>query len=895
MIRPDGVHFPSNDAYYHMRRILYGILHYPDVLDYDFYINFPQGARAIWTPLFDASIALLLMPLRGMVPTTDLEIAASLVPPTLGATTVLLCFILFERIIGRRAALIGALVLALLPGHTWYSRFGFIDHHCAVALVGLLLLRGTLGLLVEARADSTPRRLRATLLGIALASALLLWPGMLIHVSLALAGLGTWWLGIDEGNKRSRAGTEIITVLATAFLVVSPFALGQGWAQWSAYSPVVLSRFQPWLFGSATLVCLAATALWRTLPATAASTFRRWRMLLGLSIATLGISLAISASLAEGFLEAFAWMGRSDDFQALVTESQPLLMGRKGLDTLRARTNLTPLFFALPIALPLLWAAAQRDPERRPLAFLLTWSGAFALASLMQSRFVNSAAAPLALVLGLATVRGEQALERWLHARLGRSPLHPGSLRVVATTLPLSLLALAMATPLAFQRPVIERALSRAGSVRLEGPELDAFMMREVAHWIREHTPRTSGWLDASKQPEWGVVAPWDMGHLIGYVARRPTSATNFGDDLGKAIFLQVQDYFLADEAAGARILEALHARVIVVPYYTSFLGAEPAAESSYSALYERDGLGERPFVRHRLVHEFPSTRPEAADRAAFKIYEFVPGARVVGRAPAGESVVAEVAIRTRHGRRFTWRDEVQVDGSGHYMFRLPYGYAATERDVRVEATHRLRCGDEQTELRVGLRAVRRGLTIRGPRLTCRAGSRGGASPPHRSAAAEEEPTEEEPVAGHQAVDGFHPPDQGRQAEQAHPPSGPEREEDLQDRAASRDHHAVLEAHVDHLGAAGAEGLRHPLGLDGLQRNHLERPRIVLPPDPGGGPPSEAAVAVEEHYATRSRAKAARDRRQRNLLRSRHQWMSAGVKRGDSGMPSASRSSNRAT
>ena len=56
----DGAIFFGNDAYYHARRIWYSIVHFPDVLQRDPYMNFPEGGEPIWTPTLDWLTAAVL-------------------------------------------------------------------------------------------------------------------------------------------------------------------------------------------------------------------------------------------------------------------------------------------------------------------------------------------------------------------------------------------------------------------------------------------------------------------------------------------------------------------------------------------------------------------------------------------------------------------------------------------------------------------------------------------------------------------------------------------------------------------------------------------------------------------------------------------------------------------
>ena len=84
----DRLYFTGMDAYYHMRRILYSLERFPSVLDFDPYVNFPHGAKAIWPPLFDGALAWLVLPFYRMGGAETAERAVVWGPPLLGAATV---------------------------------------------------------------------------------------------------------------------------------------------------------------------------------------------------------------------------------------------------------------------------------------------------------------------------------------------------------------------------------------------------------------------------------------------------------------------------------------------------------------------------------------------------------------------------------------------------------------------------------------------------------------------------------------------------------------------------------------------------------------------------------------------------------------------------------------
>ncbi|MFP6655579.1 MAG: STT3 domain-containing protein, partial [Myxococcota bacterium] len=191
-----GVTPHGNDAYYHLRRIRYSVEHFPDVLHFDPLMNFPDGAQAIWSPTFDWLVAALLRGLPGIDQPDRLEIEAMLIPPILGAITVVLVYFLALRFFSRRVAVLSALSMAVLPAHSLYSRVGALDHHVLVALVVAIMLALAMSLFSKnpgelARphkpVDSARLGLSAAL-GASIGAAVLVWPGTLLQVGVLQLG-----------------------------------------------------------------------------------------------------------------------------------------------------------------------------------------------------------------------------------------------------------------------------------------------------------------------------------------------------------------------------------------------------------------------------------------------------------------------------------------------------------------------------------------------------------------------------------------------------------------------------------------------------------------------------------------------------------------------------------
>jgi asparagine N-glycosylation enzyme membrane subunit Stt3 len=711
-----GVFFPEPDAYYHLRRIAWSIAKFPAVLETDSYINFPEGAKPIWTPVFDwlAAAALRATPAAG--DEAALERTAAWLPPLLGALCVVALYALARRHFGTPVAIAAGALLAVLPAHVWYSQLGFLDHHAAVALAGIAVLWALLSAL---RSDAPSRALG---LGAALGAALLVWPGGLLEVALALGVLLAQLVATPDPELAAARSRRYAAAFALAAALVAPLGLAGEWPRWGSASPLVLSHFQP--------IALAAAALWLALQGELwprAGLPGAWRGRLAVALATAAalalLLFAAAPALRGGLVDAAAWLARGEAFQAVVAESQPLLAGARELRV--GSRLLTPLVWATPL-LALAWVALERRAGR--FAAGATVSGtclAFFAATLAQRRFVASLAAPFALMLAGLLV----ALAREARPRLaGRRVAAPLALAAAAAA------ALALAAPVAafYAHPLAN--LRRAW--RGEAPAVRGWLPTQrglvpVARWLGRNSPPTAGWLDPSARPEYGVLAPWGDGHPLRWIARRPVVQDNFGDDAGARGFELAERYYAADsEAEALAILRELRVRYVVVRgsgsghgegYGPASLLARLHRLKGSSGSYAEGGATRRipALEHHRLLLDAEGRDERAgASRPAYKLFEVVPGAKVEGRAPPGALVTARLAVHAGAAGRFYWSAEATADADGHYALTLPYANAGAATDVRPARRYELRSGDARATLAVEEADVRDGATIPGPELT---------------------------------------------------------------------------------------------------------------------------------------------------------------------------------
>jgi asparagine N-glycosylation enzyme membrane subunit Stt3 len=499
-------------------------------------------------------------------------------------------------------------------------------------------------------------------------------------------------------------------VQAVALLLLLPSGLTASWPQWGDFSPTVLSRFQPWMFGVLTLHALGCAALWGGLPL---GERRGSRLLQAAVLAALllSASLLLFPGLVVGMTDAWSWMLKEEVFQRSVAESRSLFRvgAEQGFGVRIAEMRLSRFIYLVPVALAALAWEARRSEQRPVLLLLLLWSLVLAAVTVEQKRFFNTFSVALALLMGWSLLFCYRALPKRLRA---------SRLRRGAVCLLLAFFCALLLQPVfdAYRGPLRNQLEALRGEPLTLTKQMHIRrLLFRSAEWMRANTPPTSGFLDGVSAPEYGVMAYPSHGHLIKYVARRPTVVGNFGDDLGSRNFRLSFAYFASPEPRAVEILEQLGARYILVRT------PSPAVRNAMrpSAMLRRlSQEGSPGLAHHRLIYETPLQAGQGpSDPPEFRIFEHVTGARVEGRADPGSRVGASLAYRTNRGREGLARFSATADVEGRYTLVLPYATSGAPPAVYSDASYTLRSEGRQAELAVGEGQVQRGERLAGPDL----------------------------------------------------------------------------------------------------------------------------------------------------------------------------------
>ncbi len=718
--------FYGHDSYYHMARTRHALEDFPVVPEFDPYLHFPEGGAPIWPPWFDLLSACLLKVSAADTLSVQ-ETRAAFLPPLYGVLAILLLYPVARCLLESRGmALAACAALSVSGGSLFMTQIGALDHH---AIMGLLVA-GFLGV-----GAWTGRRLLnnqpvvgpAACWGAVTAVSILLWPGCLVFLAIQQCWIVSWMLirGKDPGSLRELLKGPGLVAHLTAAVVLAVGCHDSYWAQNGQWTLSTLSWLHPTV--AATLALIHGIAM--RIADKFSSPWGPLGWTLGAFV--LGSTLAGVAvpELRESVSESLQWVTKDEQFQASVRESRPLFLAGESLTRGLAAETLGWTFPVLPLAL-LGWMVRGFSTRRDPQSVLLLWT-VLALGGLtvIQARFVDLFSVPAALgsawVLGLLCQPFWNAAKRWKPA----------------AAIPWLLAGLFLWC----SRPCLvyfEGQYQRWRELRDETTPPPQFPVSVLSHWelsrtadwMRTHTPPAGDPSDLNAQPDYGVLAYWDIGHMIQYVAERPVVVNNFGDDLGGQHYQDsMRLHEVESEQEAVEILRKYRARYLVTkppPSQTEQIAWRTVIQLHYydGKFSENSATGQQlpALQRFRLLHESrPIEVGEAAaglpqNAALYKVWELVEGATLKGRVAPRAAVLAKVRLKTGRGRTFQYQARSVADESGDYELVLPYSTEVRPETVSAMGPVQVRSQGKVAELSVSEADVLEGNVIQVPELSKR-------------------------------------------------------------------------------------------------------------------------------------------------------------------------------
>src|SRR5271157_170211 len=699
------------DSYYHMRRIVYTVLHFPVPNFYDTYVNYPYGYYIGWPPLYDIiSAAASLMVGLGHPDALTTEIVSSLVSVLMGIAAIALTYYIVKDIINEKTALIAALLMAIMPAAIFRSMFSVVGHHELEVLgslaIFLLFTRSISGAKKSGMGFSGLKYSRpmiyAALAGIAIACMVFSWDGSPIFIGTIVAYALVQY-AYDAFNKESSEYLTIAGVITSvvALAVVAPIIAISGLGQMYEFDPFILSWFQ-------VLYLLAFAAIFIITGLLSSALKKRdapWYSLPAL-IALLAAGVAIAIRLAM-----------PDFFNSIETGIIYLMGVGSGLNTI---AEAQPLFtyggsfswtapwayfsFAGIIAILGLMAYIFMMKDKKVESqevFLLIWTAIVLVLCLLQKRFMNLLAVNVAIFGGYLLYQSLElaGLEEYLHPSSKKSTSSSKSSASKSGSMSPALTGVA-ALAVVILVPVFFNSISLVFT-----PEPYSLDWNNASSWLKDNTPQTSYAYsaDLGTHPEYGVMSWWDYGNYILYRAERPAVANNFQTGIDDSAM-----FFTApDESTANAIMDNRNAKYVMLdsrmgspyagvsngifediaylagqdPYsyhnnHTVVNGVFPANAKYYDTMYARlfygngcgmnisgavtDGLD-----NYRLIYATNGADP-------VKVFQYVKGADITGKATPGSTVDLSLYLTSPYDEWYYNRTET-AGPDGSYSFIVPY------------------------------------------------------------------------------------------------------------------------------------------------------------------------------------------------------------------------------
>lgn len=709
-----AVFFFDGDCYLHLRKILLHIKSFPSFITFDYYEGFPLGTPAIWPPLLDYILSVISMVIGlGSPSVRQVEVIGAAVPPFIGGLTILAVYYFARNVFNKEIALISSALLALIPAHINYTVIGRPDNEMMEPLMAAVLFFSY----VRLQSSDIQGKARFSIMlyvSIVAFLYLLFWRGATLWIMLIAFGvLSDITMDFIRGyvlSKRYLYGAGIFLVLG-AFLFF--FCLFNVWGNQNTFSFNIVSWFHVTAFG-VTAACIVAysylCAYWLRM------NFRKATLVYFIAVAGVLVSaviLLLSPSLRDNIVKGLGivGIGKLDPWIQSISEYQPFIHWKNFSFYLPAK-ELGWVFWLLPLIIGYMAFDMYKKGADRGRIFFLA-STVFILAmSLLRRRFVHILAINVAISGG------------WLiyfvyKVAMKKTATRPKTLAVSSTVL----LAAVIFYPLGINAYFLP---SKHPGFSIKGYIENAML------WLRDNTPAPKDPYDPAKKPPYSVMARWDFGGWIGYIAERPVVATLYGNET-YGLEESAAFYLAQSEAEANAVMEKTGAKYVVavkiigsLETYARIIGLapedyvrlvyspklkkkvyNPGEKYSYlisTGLLLTDGMdmliGNLQFKgadHYRLVYE----SAERLNLIGFpfevkklKVFEYLHGATLKATTVPGQKVSVVSTVMTNRGRIFNFMKEGQAKSDGTIVFVLPYAELSKPGTIGLIAPYTIRSGE---------------------------------------------------------------------------------------------------------------------------------------------------------------------------------------------------------
>ncbi len=618
----------------------------------------------------------------------SIERFVSSVPMVLGALTAMLAGLIAagraRRLTGQRmlesgadptsssltaaalvAAAIAGVTVALSFGHIRYSHLGNGDHHAFISFLHVAMLGVVMRALDHERiVQPFWSAARGVVAGFLAAAMITSWTASILWVALIQFALVVRLVVPFRAKDGRRFSAKGLPVFATSFhkaalLGVVPAVIESPFSSLSPWSLVELS----WLHLAWLSVGWLIFAPYALMPKIVAK-----NQIAAFAPAVLvALATVFMTSAVDSLRGAFSWAAAGNSFMSSINESKSLVGEGQGWSTLLKYCGIGVL--AAPLILLSWLRAIGRMPSLLPMLVTLP---IVVVAALLQRRFAESLAGPMAVALGAS-------LGTWLAAGIVGLLSRRGSGSMSPLKLALAVV-LAMAASTALNPWTVRNTRSfvqREAETGMAFPNTSPIAKKEaaLARFLMD--------LRTDEEPPPTVLTHWDLGHTIEWRGGFATVATNFGLYVGEDAFLDPWRFLTSTDPAEAEsLLSARDVRYVLIDgdrnraAMGAALGIERLDDPSVwretmAARLLRDGGG-------AAALPVPGFLALVAVRSngiggTIELYERVEGAIVEASNASSLRIVA--TLRGEDGTQVTWRrsEDAAPGAEAPLRIRVPY------------------------------------------------------------------------------------------------------------------------------------------------------------------------------------------------------------------------------
>ncbi|MDD2754055.1 MAG: oligosaccharyl transferase, archaeosortase A system-associated [Methanothrix sp.] len=660
----NGIVLPGYDEYYHMRRILYTVIHFPNTLWFDSYLDYPHGLEITWPPLFDQVSAALCVAL-GQHSKPGIELVACFAPLIMGLIAIVVVYYIVRELFDHKMALLAAFMTALAPYYLLYTMFAALDHHCLEVLFLLTILL----FMIMCISRKEKRYLYTLACGVAMAALAYTWQGADIYLAIFLLYAAVQiTLDLKEGKSSKEIATILIASYAIAFILVLPFG-NTAWLSASFYGIGAMIIALGIMFGLAYIMAKRKIS-WKAFP-------------LSILIVSALFAIIISKD-AGGFFGVgtlirsgleYIWGG---EMIGKISEAEPLIFDAETFSLVAfSMLGLNLLFSLGGLVASLIYIRRSTGPKRQGQILLLLWIAATLILTLGQSRFLYVSTITMGILISILL------FTIWDMINKKRQEAEPAPTARHSRLLA-GLLFLLLVLPTAWD----------AASFAESSPPAVSGDWQESLAWLKENSNATSFFDKPQEVAEYSVMSWWDYGNWILYMAERPVVANNFQAGVADA----AKFYLSENEEEATAVLDARGSRYILADNkliygklaalttwankdLSSYIrmedyGSEYVAipqdrlfNTTLGKLYLFDGAGTGHF---RLIYESKTFVGASPAKSEVKIFEYVPGAVIKVRTGSDQKVGALLNMTSNQKREFIYLNEGTIKDDS-FEIRVPY------------------------------------------------------------------------------------------------------------------------------------------------------------------------------------------------------------------------------